>query len=455
MTTRIGLLSALGVLLCSATQLFAQTDYPVPFVNKPLVPETAAPGGRGFILTVNGTGFSAQSVVKWNGSALPTVFVNDTQLTARIAASDIATASTAVVTVVNPGPLSHISNPVTFGITTPEPSIVFQSSSIPVGGPLTAADLNGDGIPDLVTLSGTTVYVALGTGGGQFGPTQSYPVSAFPGFIAVGDFSGARKPDLAVAGTSGVEILPNNGNGTFGPVHRITDIDLNWLATGDLNGDGYLDLVGTSPSGAVYVMLYNPTGGFLKAVPYAVGADPVSVVVGDFNHDGFLDLAALNFDDSISVLLGNGDGTFQPQTVYPTGGDRDFPTALVTADFNGDGNLDLVRSASLDPAGIGILLGNGDGTFQPVQITPGSGYGLAAGDFNGDGKLDLAVGTNGTGAGILLGNGNGTFQSWQYFSSLGFVLAAADFNQDGRLDIAIETETSEGSGVYMILLLLQ
>ena len=199
MTTRIGLLSALGVLLCSATQLFAQTDYPVPFVNKPLVPETAAPGGRGFILTVNGTGFSAQSVVKWNGSALPTVFVNDTQLTARIAASDIATASTAVVTVVNPGPLSHISNPVTFGITTPEPSI-------PLAGPVMAADLNGDGIPDLVTFSGSTVYVALGTGGGQFGPAQSYPVSGFPAYIAVGDLDRARKPDLAAAGASGVQI---------------------------------------------------------------------------------------------------------------------------------------------------------------------------------------------------------------------------------------------------------
>jgi hypothetical protein len=166
-------------------------------------------------------------------------------------------------------------------------------------------------------------------------------------------------------------------------------------------------------------------------------------------------LAALNSDDSISILLGNGNGTFQPQTVYPTGEYGDFPTALVTADFNGDGNLDLVRTAALYTAGVGILLGNGDGTFQPVQINLGSGYGLAAGDFNGDGKLDLGVGTNGPGAGILLGNGNGTFQPFLYYGTLGFVLGVADFNRDGRLDIAIETETSEGSGVYTVLILLQ
>ena len=194
-------------------------------------------------------------------------------------------------------------------------------------------------------------------------------------------------------------------------------------------------------------MLYNPTGGFLKAVPYAVGADPVSVVVGDFNHDGFLDLAALNFDDSISVLLGNGDGTFQPQTVYPTGGDRDFPTALVTADFNGDGNLDLVRSASLDPAGIGILLGNGDGTFQPVQITPGSGYGLAAGDFNGDGKLDIVEVNGGSNnVGVLLGNGDGTFQPAVIETvRVGGILeavVAADVNGDGTPDL----ELADGCG---------
>ena len=82
----------------------------------------------------------------------------------------------------------------------------------------------------IVTSSGSTVYVALGTGGGQFGPAQSYPVSGSPAFIAVGDFDDARKPDLAVAGISGVQILLNNGNGTLGPIHKIRDISLNWLA---------------------------------------------------------------------------------------------------------------------------------------------------------------------------------------------------------------------------------
>ncbi len=94
----------------------------------------------------------------------------------------------------------------------------------------------------------------------------------------------------------------------------------------------------------------------------------------------------LNQDDSISILLGNGDGTFQPQTLYQTGESRDFPTGLVAADFKGDGILDLARGAALYTSG-GILLGNGDGSFQSVQIYPGNSYGIVAGDFNGDGKL--------------------------------------------------------------------
>src|SRR5204863_10183419 len=93
------------------TPATAQTN-PVPLINQPLVPDAIAPGGAGFTLTVNGTGFVSGSVVNWNGSARTTTFVSSTQLTASILPSDIAIASTASVTVVNPTPGGGRSNAV-------------------------------------------------------------------------------------------------------------------------------------------------------------------------------------------------------------------------------------------------------------------------------------------------------------------------------------------------------
>jgi hypothetical protein len=309
-----------------------------------------------------------------------------------------------------------------------------------------AADLNGDGIPDLVSFAGTNVTVALGTGGGQFGPAQSYSTALpYVGALAIGD-KGDGKPNLVVSGIDGFQILVNNGDGTFAQGFKEINYDFYFtsLAVGDFNGDGLLDVAAgqASDPAVVYVMLGKPGGRFDAPVPYTVGLGPVAVITADFNGDSKLDLATVNEDDSISILLGNGDGTFQPQMIFATGGNGDFPSGLLAADFNGDGIPDLARAAALDTAGVGILLGNGDGTFQPVQIFEGSSYGIVAGDFNADGKLDLAVGANAIGAGILLGNGNGTFQPVQYFylGTPAFSPAVADFNQDGRPDLAVITD---------------
>src|SRR5205823_1071084 len=103
------------------TPATAQTN-PVPLINQPLVPDAIAPGGAGFTLTVNGTGFVSGSVVNWNGSARATTFVSNSQLTGNILASDIATASTASITVVNPTPGGGRSNAVFFPITIPTAS---------------------------------------------------------------------------------------------------------------------------------------------------------------------------------------------------------------------------------------------------------------------------------------------------------------------------------------------
>src|SRR5580692_10784132 len=97
-------LALLGVPVGLIGQQKPASPNPVPLINQPLVPDAVAPGGSGFTLTVNGTGFGTDSTVNWNGSPLATTFVKDSQLTASVPAADIATVNTAAVTVVNPAP---------------------------------------------------------------------------------------------------------------------------------------------------------------------------------------------------------------------------------------------------------------------------------------------------------------------------------------------------------------
>jgi len=156
---------------------------------------------------------------------------------------------------------------------------------------------------------------------------------------------------------------------------------------------------------------------FFTSPTFPVGTTPVAQVAGDFNGDGKADLAVVNQgSNTVSILLGNGDGTFQPKTDYATG---TTPVGIAVGDFNGDGKVDLAV-ANLGAKSISILLGSGDGTFLPktdvpLPLTP---YALTVADFNGDGKADIAVTTqNPTFSAptddvtLLLGNGNGTFQA--------------------------------------------
>ena len=149
---------------------------------------------------------------------------------------------------------------------------------------------------------------------------------------------------------------------------------------------------------------------------YIVGSYPDSVIVGDFNEDGLPDVAVANqYSSGISVLLQNSDGTFQLAVNYAVGSQ---PTSLQTGHVNGDGKLDLVVLNSQDST-ISVLLGNGDGTFRAQKVTSIPQFlgvpSLAVGNFNGDSYLDVAIGVPlpqvGTyGVGVLLGNGDGTFQ---------------------------------------------
>jgi len=336
--------------------------------------------------------------------------------------------------------------------------------------PMDAAigDFNRDGKPDLVVPNWSipgNVFVMLGNGDGTFGPGVSSGAGNRPVHLAVGDLNGDGKLDLAVtteaassAGTvSMLLVLLGNGDGSFQtPVSYDTGGSAESVAVGDFNGDAKLDLaVANSGYGAlkgVAVLLGNGDGTFKTAVNYTAGGGPWGVAVGDFNGDGKPDLTVANTDGSLSVLLGNGDGTFRAAVNYPTGSSS---VSVAVGDFNGDSKLDLAVAnngsfqTNFTDASVSVLLGNGDGSFQPAvnYHTGTASASVAVGDFNGDGKPDLTVANSGSGqngftdggVSVLLGNGDGTFQPAANYAA-GWVpssVAVGEFNGDGAPDLVV------------------
>jgi len=279
--------------------------------------------------------------------------------------------------------------------------------------------------------------------------SSNLPTGTNPQTVVVGDFNNDGNLDFAQVnysggGTGSVSVFLGEGNGKFSPpVQYATGAGPDALATGDLNGDGNLDLVVGNDTGAsVSVLIGNGDGTFQPHQDYPVGDYPHSVALADFGGSKNLDIAVSNEgNDNVGVLLNNGDGTFGSMKTHPT--DRE-PNVIAAGDFNQDGKADIAVSAD-DNSDVSILLGMGHGKFQThVDYPTGSDpQGVAIGDFNGDGKLDLAVANYNNGetgsASILLGNGDGTFQAHtDYAAGEGpDGIAVGDFNGDGKLDLAV------------------
>jgi hypothetical protein len=332
---------------------------------------------------------------------------------------------------------------------------------------LVVADLNGDGIPDVVAAedcdvspgsctSGAAAGVILGNGDGTFKPPAVYPLGqGYATAITVQDLNGDGIPDLveSMGGPSNgrglVNILLGNGDGTFRSplVFDAGGVGASSIVAGDIDGDGKPDVV-VALNGGFSVLLGNGDGTLQPAVFSSSGLpyESQKLLLQDLNGDGRRDLLIFT-PHGTSVLLGQGNGTFGTPTSYALG---DYLSVL--ADVNRDGKLDIITE------GWAINLGNGDGTFQPQLYDPLTGspaVQFQVADINGDGIPDLAVIQTFTSTiQVMLGDGNGAFEPPVSYPSVfrDYSLMLADVNGDGKLDVVAVGLDSSGKGSMAVLL---
>ncbi len=338
-------------------------------------------------------------------------------------------------------------------------AFVVEGSPYTVGSDpysLNAADFNRDGLPDVVTLNGSSsdVSVFLRQAGGGFAQEAGSPVSLAgspgPSGGAVGDYNADGFTDLAVSSfdAGNVSVLLRQPGGGFALEGTVIPLStqISAIATGDFNGDGQLDLAATRYFGnqVVLLMRNSQNTGFVAEAPISTGLTPRAIAVGDYNGDGLADLAITNLgDDSVTILRRVAGGGFTAEATLPVG---DQPNGIVAADFDGNGRADLAVASYGAGAVYAFLRRSSNDGFDgeapiTVSATP---VGIDAADFDRDGRPDLAVASNAGAVDILIRNAGGSFTRDQPIPLAPAVndVVAADFDGDSRPDLAATSYTN-------------
>lgn len=274
------------------------------------------------------------------------------------------------------------------------------------------ADVDGDGIADLLAMYPEGVVFARGLGGPRFQESSIFPgLVDQPWYAEFGDVNGDGNLDGVLQTSVGIHYFEGNGDGTFDPpvasaalAPLLADAT---LRIGDLNGDGLIDAAALAVLDQLQVWIGNGAGGFtpLPLIPFARNGQ--EFVLADVDQDLDLDIVTRDqaSSDRVALYFNDGTGGFSAPTILTD----DFVEVVVVADIDEDTIPDLITSGG---AQLGVHLGLGNGQFQPVVHTQSfTDDELEVGDWDEDNHLDVIAERSGGGIQILYGTGQGTFES--------------------------------------------
>lgn len=304
------------------------------------------------------------------------------------------------------------------------------------------ADINGDGKSDIIGLSSaaTAVSVQIGNGDGTFQAAINSPSGGYSTGMNIADYNNDGRLDIATNNGSSIDILYGNGDGSFQlPAIYGVGAYANDMKSADFNHDGFCDIItaSTGYGGTSQLLLNSGTGTFPTTKNIAISALGYHVEIGDLNNDGNEDLIESG-SSSVGILMGQGDGTFRNAGYILT----PYMSAPALADFNADGKSDLAVSSS---GQLKVYSGDGLGGFMaPTTYPVTSGTSIAVADMDGNGTSDIVTNLGQ----VAFGRGDGTFYSPTNYTTPSLHMALSDFNGDGGVDV-VSTTGAALSGISL------